>query len=536
MALRARLRSALVPNPVDRYRQFIPCGVFGDIVHETSVFAELEPFQDLVAHERSRLAREICHGKAGCLEPFSRVFAALVLSGLPEKIVSFLEIDISDSSLPFLWQSELADGDPAPPLSATETDKLVTKVADGYKTCGFMDSWPRTWLEAFFAEQWAFIAPSFPDTAGQVQCMHLTAHHVLPIVADLGRVDLDPLSASFDEVDSIQRFPNRTNVRAVRLHRQHYEVGAPSLNVPGQPFAFKWVSTTERQRFVQELKLLNVMRQLNDKHIIRLISALEVQRDGFYFIFHCATGTLNTLWRTRPDLVRQPTMQAWMARQCHALVGALAKVHGSYQQAHKQRAIRHGDLKPANILWFAAGQDVEKSELVITDFSHAEFVDELQSGDAAYINKNALHPRPSYQAPEDEARTVPVAGTAADIWTLGCTFLEFVTFYLAGWQGVDAEFPRARMTAEGAARVTSDAFYSFADGKATVKPQVERWVAKLRIQQGSSRYLRELLTITSEKMLQADPNRRARSEVLARELQSLRHRCDDDDTYYDAQV
>jgi serine/threonine protein kinase len=85
---------------------------------------------------------------------------------------------------------------------------------------------------------------------------------------------------------------------------------------------------------------------------------------------------------------------------------------------HNQR-VRHKDVKPANVL-------VKGDQIFITDFGIAkDFLDEINSGSN---NTHGLHTK-AYSAPEvmtEHARR----GRKADIFSLGCVFLEMVTVFL----------------------------------------------------------------------------------------------------------
>jgi serine/threonine protein kinase len=118
---------------------------------------------------------------------------------------------------------------------------------------------------------------------------------------------------------------------------------------------------------------------------------------------------------------------------------------------------RHGDLKPKNILWFREYHDKDPSYqgvLKISDFGLTRF-----HGPRSYshINGEAVAVAGTYRAPEHDIRKM--ISQSYDFWTLGCVFLEFVTWYLLGWEEVD-KFSKSRME-EHISEIKEDVFFNF---------------------------------------------------------------------------
>lgn len=78
---------------------------------------------------------------------------------------------------------------------------------------------------------------------------------------------------------------------------------------------------------------------------------------------------------------------------------------------------------------------------MIADFGLAHF--------QSYTNKfKSTRPRklfgtPTYRPPECDLNDERISNSW-DVWSLGCVWLEFVTWYLLGSEGVLADFPKAR--------------------------------------------------------------------------------------------
>lgn len=132
--------------------------------------------------------------------------------------------------------------------------------------------------------------------------------------------------------------------------------------------------------------------------------------------------------------------------------------HDSTYQLHG----RHGDLKPENILWLRsylkeskeADQSCLMGLLKISDFGLTRFHKTMSR---SQINAGRVPVSPTYRAPEyDVAKMV---SQSSDIWSFGCIVLQFVTWYLLGWEGVD-RFSQNRID-EDNSEVKEDVFFNF---------------------------------------------------------------------------
>jgi len=123
---------------------------------------------------------------------------------------------------------------------------------------------------------------------------------------------------------------------------------------------------------------------------------------------------------------------------------------------------RHGDLKPENILWFKEYQDKDPSKsmgvLKISDFGLTRF---HRTVSKSHVNAEGVAVTGTYRAPEYDINKV--VSQSYDIWSLGCVILEFVTWYLLGWEEVD-EFSRNRVK-EHITDYKEDVFFNFVNMK-----------------------------------------------------------------------
>jgi serine/threonine protein kinase len=103
---------------------------------------------------------------------------------------------------------------------------------------------------------------------------------------------------------------------------------------------------------------------------------------------------------------------------------------------------RHGDIKPENILWFKRPLDIEQQDgmgvLQLTDFGLGRFHGRESRSN---VNPKSIYNSPTYEPPECKLE-VPVT-RKYDMWSLGCLYLEFVTWLLEGEKNIE-EFSNNR--------------------------------------------------------------------------------------------
>lgn len=237
-------------------------------------------------------------------------------------------------------------------------------------------------------------------------------------------------------------------------------------------------------------------------HLISLLATYQ-QGNDFYLIFPWAGGDLRSFWQEiNPTPRMDPSTITWVAVQCHGIAKGLAEIHkheteyfrGSVDLPHPfapknptnrarsgslQLFGRHGDIKPQNVLWFAAGDACDNATgviLKITDLGLSEF---KTSSNMIYKSPSKMSMTASYRPPECDTSNGEV-GQSHDIWSLGCLYLEMVTWLLGGWQLVH-DFEKARAAEKTASYCygTTEATFFIVksislDGKFTaiVKPTV----------------------------------------------------------------
>jgi serine/threonine protein kinase len=147
----------------------------------------------------------------------------------------------------------------------------------------------------------------------------------------------------------------------------------------------------------------------------------------------------------------------WIQEQCYGLAGAVSTIHhylttsrtsifrDEYSpQPETSHALeqecglindpkgsltlkgRHGDIKPANILWYPAQHGL--GILRLSDFGTAHF--SSTNGISSHESDTIPSSRP-YRSPESVLPDGEISGQC-DVWALGCVFLEFVCWYAGG--------------------------------------------------------------------------------------------------------
>jgi serine/threonine protein kinase len=211
-------------------------------------------------------------------------------------------------------------------------------------------------------------------------------------------------------------------------------------------------------------------------HLIRLLVTYSY-RDEFYLLFPWADGgNLQDLWKEGyPDPMvppRDERLAQWLSGQILGVVEGLRMIHDSETQPSSHGASlkstdvnrkygRHGDLKPENILWFKTYHSDDKAcfmgLLKISDFGMTSF---HASQTRSMLEARSVGMSPTYRAPEYDIKKH--VSQKYDIWTLGCILLEFATWYLLGWKGVDS-FVGSRVD-DDSQEVKEDVFFNLEQG------------------------------------------------------------------------
>lgn len=133
-----------------------------------------------------------------------------------------------------------------------------------------------------------------------------------------------------------------------------------------------------------------------------------------------------------------------------------------------------------------------------------------------------IRPHITYRAPDYDLTGVPLLSISSDIYSMGCVFLEYITWFLLGEDGAD-RFTRARTTRETPNSI-SDIFFTMSQDRTTtrLKKGVKGWIQHLYNQDNRSEYLWCLLHFIETRMLESDHRKRAGIVEIKVTLRRLR--------------
>jgi serine/threonine protein kinase len=182
--------------------------------------------------------------------------------------------------------------------------------------------------------------------------------------------------------------------------------------------------------FLRERETLEKMKELKHPHLIQALSAYHRGADKGFVFPYANDGNLAHFWKQH-DTRLSPSVVSWALIQMKGLAEGLKKLHGA--------KMRHGDIKPQNILIFENTKSKSK-DLVIADVGiakyHAFYTHERSDPTKTPFGSRRYEP-PEVEVqtlPEVEARKLP-RSRKYDLWSLGCVFLEFLIWLDSGAEG-----------------------------------------------------------------------------------------------------
>ncbi|KAH6629799.1 hypothetical protein C7974DRAFT_193152 [Boeremia exigua] len=506
--MKDRLKEAVVHSGMGGNRRFIPRSVLDRIIDQKSVEFELTRWQYLPRKYWQAWRRPT----AVTIEPklgvdgqpigktYQLIFAILLALHRPSKIWSFIENGVSDTDLPLVKHSQ-----------GTRRFELRRKQEPRAPLKCFK-RWTFDEIGSFAEQQWVFLAPCFERASGcEIPHVRLETEHVLPFSL------WSPIQdGGYGEVYKAEIPPG------------HHSFG--SCKSTPYAVAIKKLTPKKGEDIAREADVLRGLSggsHPND-HLVSLLATFEYN-GGFYLIFPLADADLQRFWK-RSKTCTDPYTERWMLEQSFGIASALYKIHryetfprtsSLYKSAHTRKSTmakqelasilegnegnpgrrlfgRHGDIKPNNILHFPNLNLADGlGTLKITDFGITQFSTEdkrlLKDGEKISCTS-------AYQSPECVLdRSI---STACDIWALGCVYLEFVLWYLRGYQAVVA-FSRARDRG-----YETDTFFNrigqdelTGAPMAEIKPCVVQLIHDLRTDPSCTLPLRRLLDLIDIRML-----------------------------------
>lgn len=256
-------------------------------------------------------------------------------------------------------------------------------------------------------------------------------------------------------------------------------------------------------------------------HLISLLATYE-QSNRFYLIFPWAESDLMKYWKvlnTKPSNAAETIL--WIAEQCRGISDGLVRIHqynssdlqdkeaqpnsrllspsdalnrDNHESAKRQFG-RHGDIKPENILWF---RDTHQGVLRISDFGLAELNSRLSRSNQ---HGSQVPNSPTYRPPECDLRR-RIIRQSYDIWSLGCLFLEFITWSLGG-KDLLLEFARKRSSPDPyMSGIDSDTFFQIDDPEAKDSTAASVKQAVIEVSQASLLHQYSISSLAFKSLMQ----------------------------------
>ncbi|OJJ48237.1 hypothetical protein ASPZODRAFT_130197 [Penicilliopsis zonata CBS 506.65] len=495
--------AARIECDIGNHDYFIPINEQVALINEQSVTALLDDSD-------KDIARRICEGSR-------TLFATLLLIRRPSDILNFLEEGVYDKHLPFTriknnleFELNLQSGKPA---QSTQ-------------------GWDWSDREYFERYQWWMLAPVFED----LEHYDLYEKVLLPFTS-LGDARIKIRGGGWSEVYQ------------ARVHPAHHKWSAVNnLESSGPLVAVKRLYESSEEEFKKEQSILRRLGAKNHPHLIKLLSTFR-QGGKWNLIFPFADCNLRTYWDSHPIPAFEVETIKWTLDQIIGLASAIYHIH-DFRLEYRQKDVsvagltlrvqeqervygRHGDLKPENILWFKESPNINaRGILQITDFGLGRFHGRVSRSN---VNPSSVYASPTYEAPELKLSR-PVS-RAYDMWSLGCVFLEFLTWLLMGAKAIedfaDCRGEPSNISDDGSITFSDDNFFTITDqgqgGK--VRAGVITWVESLHAHENCSGLIHELLDCVMDGLIVIDASRRFKAGQLVRNLKSLKQKADSNEDF-----
>ena len=284
------------------------------------------------------------------------------------------------------------------------------------------------------------------------------------------------------------------------------------------------------------------------QHLIQILATFEVgspdmNNSTWYFLFDWADGNLSDFWKNNKSLVRDHRILPWMAAQFYGLCQALQGVHNERLLTVKSFELeegsggetlygRHGDISPSNFLWFRSENENTPGTLTLADFGLGRLHRQVSR---SAQDPNSIGRTATYRAPEFDLPGHALISRKADIFSLGCVFLEHVTWFFFGYEEIETR-SSARVETD-VHQFLADTFFSKAastgnGNQFVIKQSVIDLVHELKARGDCCLYLQELLDVILTMMLTPDHTKRTDVSRLTKKMHTFLQACKTDVKYY----
>ncbi|KAF5511305.1 Calcium/calmodulin-dependent protein kinase [Colletotrichum siamense] len=396
------------------------------------------------------------------VENAKRLFAILVMIGEPQAIRKLVSDGLTDDDLPFARPEQVDSG------SILESKRRK-------KVKSFQDWRNDAKVDIFLDKQWLFLAPVLDLSGGSET---VDAQCPLPFLRA-----------------TAVRGTHSSTVYKSELHVAHQK-GARAQNSNLLVAVKVFQKTDADVLFEKERKNLQKTRGIDDRHLIQHLFCCE-RKPSYFIVFPWADGgNLRDFWKLHTS---DQGFLLWSLQQMLGISGALRKLH--------DMNCRHGDLKPANILYFKHGG---LGNLVIADVGVSKvhkYATNLREG---ATNEKAT--TPAYEPPEAFEKTNKPRPRRYDIWSMACIYLEFIVWIVHGFDAV-ASFASSRDEPNAN-------FFRFRGTVPEIHPSVMEAISALRHDprcKGDTA-LAAIINLITEHLLRLQVDDRVTAEVLYNKL------------------
>ncbi|KAL5120319.1 hypothetical protein ACEQ8H_001877 [Pleosporales sp. CAS-2024a] len=472
-----------VPEPYIK-GQMKPPAIIGGLVTKDNVTREFKRAPSYIEYEPDDLERVV----EWVVESASRLFLITVQCHLQEpdfllwSMINFLENKFEDKDLPI--SSPRTNGN----------DELLPR------TAAFAEKfWQDQRYEDFFYFQWTCLVPVFIPEKYDYD---LPSHSILPFTR-------------------VKETKPRVAIKEITVHQS-----IDSLKV--------------EEMWDIEAEALRAINLLDHPHIMKSIAAIRRGKHR-YFMFPWAQDSLRDYWNTRPNQAPSSELIREAINQLKGLADALHCLHNfrdsrtspretfqefeskidpaddatpamddddddaddmnEYKNPLSQESIRHGDIKPENILRFL-DRNTKLGTLKLGDMGlakrHVATTEQRQGTSMRYGTRR-------YEGPE-ALNAAQGRSRLYDLWSMGCITFEFIIWLLYGNNALLEFYDQAETsTAPSAFRYYMPPPTGMGL-RPTVQPIVIAWMEHMQTHDPELRHdaksaLKDLLHFVREKLL-----------------------------------
>ncbi|KAK0724957.1 kinase-like domain-containing protein [Lasiosphaeris hirsuta] len=444
--LAVRCRSSNPPKG----QVFFPRGTLERIITKKAVIDTIKTEnRHLSDEEVERYAAQVCRVRLpnGKESSYRKIFAILIMLRRGRDIILFVDDNLCDADLPL--EAVTVHANPNANMGFKFVNMRRRKSRDTPLRC--LQKWGYIDHERFGELQWGTIAPFFgKGDRRHARFYQLSENDILPWIEEqslvhqggfsfISRVKIHPSHHNFEDSE-----PNKMSDGTFAI--KHFKPNVDSQNglTPSNPESPSVTLGDLEGEFRSEIATLNKFSGGDNPHLISLLAAYRHGSD-YCLLFHWADSDLKSMWKnTKPGPALEKANLMWILEQCRGMTSALRKIHiykttersedPAGRSAKEPIYGRHGDIKPENILRFVKqDRPGDRGTLVITDFGLARF---HTDNTRTYFPKKDVAGTPTYRPPECDMEDCAIS-RSFDIWSLGCVLLEFVAWYLGGWEHVN---------------------------------------------------------------------------------------------------